>query len=286
MLGIICNEFRVASRTVSLRSQRRIENTHCRCTLARGRRPAPRSLPTPVARRLAQSETRNAQTRRCGVALVDLARVRTRAVETAVGGDEEHSSGERRRGSDEGRNPPVGYKGGRSELNDKTTTTTHLLPTSPPHHPPTPTTTTTTMGLIKTGIQAGVAYAAVNKVANAVEANAKAKGSNKVPPHAPCNCPHCPYSAQAVYGGLRDETELTPQATTTPTARATPRTTPTARVPTPRHSRARMRATTPRRRARLSRATLTACSSAAPTALTTRRPTSRASSFAAGWGGG
>ncbi|WOO84085.1 uncharacterized protein LOC62_05G007608 [Vanrija pseudolonga] len=63
------------------------------------------------------------------------------------------------------------------------------------------------MGIIKTGIQAGVAYAAVNKVANSLEANAKAKAGNKVPPHAPCNCPHCPFSAQAVYGnahGSRD----------------------------------------------------------------------------------
>ncbi|KAL1406603.1 hypothetical protein Q8F55_008309 [Vanrija albida] len=56
------------------------------------------------------------------------------------------------------------------------------------------------MGLLKTGIQAGVAYAAVNKITKTMEATAAAKNNNKTPPHPPCNCPHCPYSEQAVYG--------------------------------------------------------------------------------------
>lgn len=57
------------------------------------------------------------------------------------------------------------------------------------------------MGIIKTGIQAGVAYAAVNKITKTMEATAQAKHGKQTPPHPPCNCPHCPYSEQSVYGG-------------------------------------------------------------------------------------
>ncbi|KAL1406623.1 hypothetical protein Q8F55_008329 [Vanrija albida] len=57
------------------------------------------------------------------------------------------------------------------------------------------------MGLLKTGIQAGVAYAAVNKITKSLEATAAAKSSKSMPPpHPPCNCPHCPFSQQAVFG--------------------------------------------------------------------------------------
>ncbi|WOO84111.1 uncharacterized protein LOC62_05G007633 [Vanrija pseudolonga] len=56
------------------------------------------------------------------------------------------------------------------------------------------------MGIIKTGIQAGVAYAAVNKITKTMEATAQAKHGKQTPPHPPCNCPHCPYSEQSVYG--------------------------------------------------------------------------------------
>lgn len=54
------------------------------------------------------------------------------------------------------------------------------------------------MGIVKTGIQAGAAYAVVRKVTKAIEANNESK---RVNPHPPCNCPHCPYSHQAIYNG-------------------------------------------------------------------------------------
>ncbi|RSH83277.1 uncharacterized protein EHS24_006952 [Apiotrichum porosum] len=56
------------------------------------------------------------------------------------------------------------------------------------------------MGLIKTGIVAGTALAATSKVAKAIEKNQANNNNNssmQTPPHPPCNCRFCPYSAQA-----------------------------------------------------------------------------------------